>query len=400
MFETQSVEEGKGSAGRRLRIKSLASRPLNLFKRRPSARTVIKIAVLIAAATAALFPLPAGLIERFYSNGLYPWLQSWLTPFANLLPFALIDALLIALVLGLPIWWAVRIRRAGRGRRKRAVAALALNGLVLAGAIFLSFQLLWGFNYMREPLTYKLEYDQQRITPQAELEMIRRTVEQLNLETIDAHSNSWGDSRELRQILEPPFDATLMMMGNSRKVATAIPKKTLLDRYLGATGVDGFTNPFGHEVLLNSDLLAFEKPFTLAHEWAHLAGYADESEANFVAFLTCVRSELPPVRYSGWLALYSYLSSVRRARSNDEGFAASIPALAPEVKADLRAMIERSRKRLSPTLSRAQGEVYDRYLKANRVEAGIESYSLMVRLMLGTRFDDGWVPARRSPQTD
>ena len=45
---------------------------------------------------------------------------------------------------------------------------------------------------------------------------------------------------------------------------------------------------------------------------------------------------------------------------------------------------------------RAQGEVYDRYLKANRVEAGIESISLMIRLMLGTQFDDGWVP--RPPQ--
>ena len=157
MFETRSVEEGKGSAGRRLRIKSLASRPVNLFKRRPSPRTVIKIAVLIAAATAALFPLPAGLIERFYSNGLYPWLQSWLTPFANLLPFALIDALLIALVLGLPIWWAVRIRRAGRGRRKRAVAALALTSLVLAGAIFLSFQLLWGI----EPYLFAGEASEQ-----------------------------------------------------------------------------------------------------------------------------------------------------------------------------------------------------------------------------------------------
>lgn len=389
-----------------MRIKSLASRPFKLLKRRPSTRTSIKIAILMAAAMAALFPLPSGLVERFYSNGFYPWLQSWLTPFANLLPFALIDVLLIALVLGLPIWWAVRIRGAGRGRRKRAVASLTLNSLVLAGAVFLSFQLLWGFNYMREPLTYKLEYDQQRITPQAELEMIRHTVEQLNREaadahsadaySADAHSGSWGDDRELRRILEPPFDATLAVMGGGRKIATAIPKKTLLDRYLGATGVDGFTNPFGHEVLLNSDLLAFEKPFTLAHEWAHLAGYADESEANFVAFLTCVRSEAPPVRYSGWLALYSYLSAVLRARSGDEGFAASVPALAPEVKADLRAMIERSRKRLSPALSRAQGEVYDRYLKANRVEAGIESYSLMVRLMLGTQFDDGWVPARRS----
>lgn len=397
MFETRSVEESERSAGRDMPIKSLASRPFKLFKRRPSTRTAIKIAILVAAATAALVPLPAALIERFYSNGLYPWLQSWLTPFANLLPFALIDVLLAALVSGLPIWWAVRIRKAGRGRRKRAVASLALDSLVLGAAIFLSFQLLWGLNYMREPLTYRLEYDQQRITPEAELEMIRRTIEQLNRETAEAHSNPSGDDRELRRILEPPFGATLVMMGNSREIATAIPKRTLLDRYLGATGVDGFTNPFGHEVLLNSDLLAFERPFTLAHEWAHLAGYADESEANFVAFLTCVRSEQPAVRYSAWLALYSYLSSVRRARSEDEGFAASIPALAEGVKADLRAMIERSRKRLSPALSRAQGEVYDRYLKANRVEAGIESYSLMVRLMLGTRFDDGWVPARRNP---
>ena len=221
MFETEDVAVEKGSAERKTRIKSHALRLLKLFKRRPSTRTAIKIAILIAAATSALFPLPAPWIERFYSNGFYLWLQSWLTPFANLLPFALIDALLIALVLGLPIWWAFRIRRAGRGRRRRAVAALTLNTLVLAGAIFLSFQLLWGFNYMREPLTYKLEYDQQRITPQAELAMLRQTVEQLNRETADAHSDahsdSWSDDRELRQILEPPFDATLAMMETAER---------------------------------------------------------------------------------------------------------------------------------------------------------------------------------------
>ncbi|HJQ70244.1 MAG TPA: DUF3810 domain-containing protein [Blastocatellia bacterium] len=392
MSQTQSVEVKKGTAGRGSSIKA---RLLGLFKRRPSAGAAIKIVIIITAAATALFPLPAGFVERFYSNGLYPWLQSWLTPFANLLPFALVDALLIALVLGVPAWWAVRIWRAGRGRRLRAVASLTLDTLVLAGAIFLSFQLLWGFNYMREPLTFKLEYDQQRITSQTELAMLRLAVEQLNRETADAHSSSWAEDGELRRVLEPPFEQTVAMMGNGRKVATAIPKRTLLDRYLGATGVDGFTNPFGHEVLLNSDLLATEKPFTLAHEWAHLAGYADESEANFVAFLTCVRSEQAAVRYSGWLALYSYLASVRHARIDDEEFAASIPALAPEVKADLRAIIERSQRRLSPSISRVQGEVYDRYLKANRVEAGIESYSLMVRLMLGTRFDDGWAPARR-----
>jgi hypothetical protein len=397
MLHTRAVEEEKRSTGRLIEIKPLASRLFKFFKRRPSTRTAIKISIAIAAAALAFIPLPANWVERFYSNAFYLWLQSWLTPFTNLLPFALIDVLIIALITGLPLWWAVRIRKAGRGRRMRAVANLFINSIVMGAAIFLSFQLLWGFNYMRVPLISKLEYDEQRITPQTEREILRQTVEQLNLESAEARANSWGDDRELRESLQPSFDATVLMLGNSRTIAPAIPKKTLFDAYLGATGVDGFTNPFGHEILLNSDLLAFEKPFILAHEWSHLAGYADESEANFVALLACVKSDSPFVRYSGWLALYSYLSSIRRARINDEGFAAGMPALAPEVKADLRAMIERSQRRLSPAISRVQGEVYDRYLKANRVEAGIESYGLMVRLMLGTRFEPDWVPARRTP---
>ena len=50
------------------------------------------------------------------------------------------------------------------------------------------------------------------------------------------------------------------------------------------------TVPVFLEVILNPDLLPVEKPFVLAHEWAHLAGYADESEANFVAWLACCRA--------------------------------------------------------------------------------------------------------------
>ena len=67
-------------------------------------------------------------------------------------------------------------------------------------------------------------------------------------------------------------------------------------------------NPFGLEVLANPDLLPFEKPSVAAHEWAHLAGYADESEASFVGFLTCIRAATPAA-YSGWLFLYWEVSS-------------------------------------------------------------------------------------------
>ena len=49
------------------------------------------------------------------------------------------------------------------------------------------------------------------------------------------------------------------------------------------------TDPFFLETLLAPDLLDVERPFVIAHEWGHLAGFADESEANFIAWLACRR---------------------------------------------------------------------------------------------------------------
>ena len=55
---------------------------------------------------------------------------------------------------------------------------------------------------------------------------------------------------------------------------------------------------------MSATLLPFERPFVVAHEWSHLAGVADEGDANFLAWLACVQAP-PPAQYSGWLFLYS-----------------------------------------------------------------------------------------------
>ena len=116
----------------------------------------------------------------------------------------------------------------------------------------------------------------------------------------------------------------------------------------------------------------------LAHEWAHLAGYADESEANFVAWLTCARGDAL-ARYSGWLALYAHLSDAL-PREDRRALADGSRAGPREDLLAINARLLRS----APVVRRAAREVYDSYLKANRVEKGIESYDAVVRLMLGT----------------
>jgi hypothetical protein len=46
-------------------------------------------------------------------------------------------------------------------------------------------------------------------------------------------------------------------------------------------------------------------------------------------------------------------------------------------------------------LQRAGWAAYDQYLKANRVDEGIQSYGEVVTLILRARFEDGWVPVLR-----
>src|SRR5262249_4472246 len=143
------------------------------------------------------------------------------------------------------------------------------------------------------------------------------------------------------------------------------------------------------EVIVNPDVLPIERPFVVAHEWAHLAGYADESEANFVAWLVCTRGGAL-ARYSGSRPPYCPGSDTL-----PRGDSPPRPAAAREgPRQDLLAINARL-LRSTPVVRDAAREVYDSYLKANRVERGILSYDAVVRLVLGTRFDAGWTPKRR-----
>jgi hypothetical protein len=59
-------------------------------------------------------------------------------------------------------------------------------------------------------------------------------------------------------------------------------------------------------------------------------------------------------------------------------------------------VIARLRRGQVPALQQASWQVYDKYLKANRVDAGVRSYGEVVTLLLRARFGPGWTPVRRA----
>jgi hypothetical protein len=151
-------------------------------------------------------------------------------------------------------------------------------------------------------------------------------------------------------------------------------------------------DPFALETLANPDLLPWERPFVAAHEWAHLAGYAHESEASFVGWLVCQRAGAQ-AQYSGWLYLYWELAA--RLRTPDRDRLQS--TLDPGPRHDLDAIAERLRRGHVAVIREASWRAYDSYLRANRVEEGIRDYGEVVTLILRARFDEKWIPVRRNP---
>jgi Protein of unknown function (DUF3810) len=346
-----------------------------------------EVGVLLIAVAAALAPLPPALIERAYSSSLYPRLQRVVTSTSNLAPFALFDALIIGTLLAWLIAIAIDLVRC-RGGWARIVARLLVRAIVWPAAFYLLFLLVWGLNYRRVPLADKLRFDPDAISSDAAVSLATTTVNQLNALHDRAHEGGWPELSSVDPSLVASLERTQRDLGASFAAVPGRPKVTLLDPYFRRAGVDGMTDPYFLETMVQRDVLPFERPFIVAHEWAHLAGFADESEANFVGWLTCLRASLPD-RYSGWLFLYGELARAVRPRDRGE----LVARLAPGPQADIRATARRVQQQVNPTVSAAGWQVYDRYLKANHVEAGTASYAEVVRLVLGASFGPDWTPA-------
>ena len=358
-------------------------------------RVALAVTLLTFAVLGALAPLPPRFVEQWFSTSIYPAIQHIVTPLSNSVPFAVFDVLCGAAAI---VTSAVLIRAIRTARRSRSARPLgrALGLLLIGGAgVYLWFLLFWGLNYRRVPMTERLRVEAGGPAAAAVVQLGRNAATQLNELHDEAHAIGWRNQPMEDAALRRGFDEIQRALSDAPSAVPGRLKQTIFGPYFRWSGVDGMVNPFGLEVLANPDLLPFERPFVAAHEWAHLAGYADEAEASFVGWLACLRGGAA-ARYSAWLLMYWQVN----AELSQAERASLATALAPGPRADIDAIVARIRRGQWPLLRNASWQLYDQYLKANRVEEGVRSYGLVVTLILRAEFDDGWIPVRREPSRD
>jgi uncharacterized protein DUF3810 len=349
------------------------------------ASVAAQAAIVSIAVAAALFPLPADAVERYYSSGWYPVLQAHLTAWSNETRLSLFDALIVVVSIVLLAAWARWIGRSWRSRSIWPLIRAIATTAVAASIFYLWFLLAWGLNYARVPLETVVGYEPSRVTDAALRALATRATDAVNATYAAGHAAGFPGAGEIPPSLVTAFHDLERTLGRTRGITPSRPKRTLLAPFFRAAGVDGMHAPFLLETLLNDDLTPPERPAVLAHEWAHLAGYAPEDDASFVGLLAALRAD-PGSRYSAWLALFDdVVGQLPRADQR-----VLVARLAAGPVADRRAIAARLRS-LNPTVSRASWETYDQYLKAQGVRDGVQSYSRVVQLLLGSTMGSGLI---------
>jgi hypothetical protein len=346
----------------------------------------------IVAAALLFAPMPAALVDRLYSRVAFPRVQTALTSLSNLAPFAALDVLLVGSAL-LVLWRLAQL--VGLARRLDLVEAGwdAIRRVVrAAGVVTILFLCLWGLNYRRTPLDVAL-HGAAAMQPSAK--ELRAAITDAN--GLAARVRPAALARgpltfdEIARRLPTPVNVALARVGRAPLAVPGRPKYSLvLTPFFTWAGVNGMINPLALESIVDPGLLPIERPFVLAHEWAHLAGQADEAEASAVGWLACMQGG-PEFTYSASLYLIMESSSVL-TRPVWREVSATLDA---GVRADLAAIAERA-TRERPVVRQTAFRVYDTYLRANRVEDGVASYNRALALILAPPLRDALAGSRRT----
>lgn len=340
---------------------------------------IVLVSGIVFQQLAALMPW---LVERFYSRAVYPRVVATLSLLSRGLGFSVGEVVLcltLLLTCAGVVWFCVGLRRRREGRRSWVLVWLRFAAWVAAGLLWL-FLFAFGLNYQRPLLFELLDYEQRKAEPQ-ELEALGRLlVGSVNQTYDEAHAgvSPVPGQREIIKLLNDSYDSAPELHIFPRS-DFAQPKPVYMSEVLTRLGISGVYFPFTAEPNYNADVPDFQLPFTIAHEMAHQRGIARESEANFVAYIVCVNSSDPFVRYSGYRNGLGVLSELYRVE----------PEKAKELAKQLGTGYKEDSRRAAQFWAKASGaagalsyRVNDLYLRANRVKAGAADYSNSTTLII------------------
>jgi len=341
--------------------------------KRIAAKNIGVVFLLIALAIRFIFSFSDVIFTSVYFNFLFPIIRSvqsflyiiWIIP-----GYYLIAILIIA-------WF---IWRFPKSKQYRLFFKRLLNLISGFVAVFL---FLWGFNYVDKgfaeriklPQTDKLfDISEHYMSVMDSAMYYRSQVSNINTVSsiveiqelpTDSMINAW-----VKNILEKYGYPT----NSAIRVRQIKPSGTL--RRLSISGI---YNPYNGEANIDNVLPSLPRIFTTAHEIAHGYGITSEAEANFVAYLACLKSKNALGKYAAAYALWRQTASEINNTFPPESIKALAAQIPPKLWDDRQAILQiyYQHKGYFPNVTNA---LNDTYLKIQGVEKGTADYDGFLQL--------------------
>ncbi|WP_158976128.1 DUF3810 domain-containing protein [Cellulophaga sp. L1A9] len=319
------------------------------------------------------------LIEKYFSTGIYLYSSKFFRFLLGWVPFSVGDVLYALLIL-----YALRyliVKRKHIGAHK---LLFLRNVTVVLAVAYFTFNISWGLNYHREPISKKLALEEK--TSKKELISF---VETLILKTNQTQMTLVGDSTKMVKIPysnKEIFKKTIEGYKSLEKIHPFLGyhqksiKESLFSYPLSYMGYGGYLNPFTNEAQVNGLIPAFRFPVITGHEIGHQLGYSAENETNLIGYLVTLNNDDIQFKYSAYAYALSYCLS--NIKENDN-------ALFKRLIAKVNAGVLQNYQELNTFWLQYENvteplfkAVFNSFLKVNKQEDGIKSYSKVVFLLV------------------
>ena len=357
------------------------SQPKKKEKRLPRVCMVIYLLALISVGLYIAFTRSTALSDWFNQN-ISTWGRRILAYSTAWIPFSFAEMLLILIPLIVVVLIVIAYRHfCDSGRSARIYLGILLS---IPCAVLVVF--VWNFapGYYGTTLDQKLELDREKVSANelyATAEILSAELDKLTPEITfleDGSSLMPYSYEEMNDKLLKAYDQFCEkydFIDNFYSLA----KPVALSEPMSYTHITGVYTFFTGEANINVNFPDYTVPYTAAHELAHQRGIAREDEANFVAFLVCLESDDPYIRYSAYLNVYEYVGSALRS-ADRELYKESYLSLPKEIQAEEIAYSKFFDKYRKNVVADVSQKTNDLYLQSQGAPEGSRSYNLVVDL--------------------
>ena len=338
---------------------------------------IVTAVCLLIYGVCLLSPQFSDFFNRYFSSvirAILAWITGWI-------PFSLAEFLLILLPVILVCLILYGVRKNSESWRD----VFIFCGSILSVLAAVSSVFLVGFApaYRGTTLDRKLKIERRDVSAEQLYETAKILAEQINRDVGKVYFVEGGFSvmpysyRELNDKLLDAYDVICDEYSFVQRLDSNL-KPVMLSDAMSYTHITGVYSFFTGEANINVAFPDYTIPYTAAHELAHQRGIAREDEANFMAFLVCIASDDPYIRYSGYLNLYEYVASALY-QASPELYREAYRILSVQVKDEMSAYSAFFEKYRDSTASEVSETVNNTFLIIHGTE-GTKSYGMVVDL--------------------